>query len=118
LPDVPVVKYSTKLKPRRTRRPGVRERRLLSAGECGLLNIILVDLQRGAEVELHPYPTSETFFILKGAVEMILDGAVRKLKKGDMCYLPKNVSHGLRCLRGPAQILVIFAPPVANVRKK
>jgi quercetin dioxygenase-like cupin family protein len=82
--------------------------------ECGLLNIILIDLQHGAEVELHPYPASETFFVLKGTIEMILDDTVRKLKKGDMYHLPKNLSHGLKCLRGPAQILVIFTPPVAK----
>ena len=70
-----VVRRSGELVPAPTKREGVRERRLLSREECGYQNMVLIDMDEGAEIELHPYPTSESFFVLGGKLELLLSGA-------------------------------------------
>ena len=106
-----VVKRSAEEIPSQTRRAGIRERVLLSREDCPHQNIVLIDIDQGAEVELHPFPTSESYFVLEGTIEIFFPGSAEVLRKGDLCHLPPKEVHGLRSRDGPAQVLLIFAPP-------
>ena len=111
----PVFRKSSSLSPSATKRKGVRERRLLTQGECSYQNIVLIDIDAGAEVELHPYPTSETIYVLQGEIEILLPESTECIESGDLYHFPPGATHGLRCLKGPGQFLIIFAPPRGTV---
>jgi quercetin dioxygenase-like cupin family protein len=98
------------LKPSPTRRRGVRERRLLTYEHSSHQNLILIDMEPGAEVELHEVKTSESILVLQGTFEVILPTATETLEPGDLCYFPPRTSHAMRCTGGPGQFLVVFAP--------
>jgi quercetin dioxygenase-like cupin family protein len=109
-----VVKRGADLPPKETRRPGIRERVFLSRDECPHQNIAVIDVDAGAEVELHPSPTSESFYVLEGEVEMLFPDGAQTLSPGDFCHLPTGVVHGLRSRQGSAKILLAFAPPIGS----
>ncbi|OGT31964.1 MAG: hypothetical protein A2W28_05200 [Gammaproteobacteria bacterium RBG_16_51_14] len=48
-----VIKKSTTMDFQETRRTGVREKKLVSSDESLYQNMILIDMEKGAEVELH-----------------------------------------------------------------
>lgn len=93
-----------------TRRAGVSERRLIGPAQSPWQNLVLVDFVDGAEVEWHRISPSESLFIIQGEFEVETATGVKRLEPGDLCYFPPGSSHGLRCSRGPAQMLVVFAP--------
>ena len=72
--------------------------------------MVLIDADSGAEVELHPVSNSESFFIIRGEVEVFGDGWSELLGPGDSCYFPPGMEHGARVPAGSAQFLIVFAP--------
>jgi quercetin dioxygenase-like cupin family protein len=111
--DKPIVKRASEILPQSSRRAGIKERRLITQGDSSYQNIILVDAEQGAEVELHEIKTSESIFIMKGAFEFILPESSEITTEGDVYHFPPGTSHGLRCTKGPGQFLVIWAPPIS-----
>jgi quercetin dioxygenase-like cupin family protein len=105
-----IIRSSSKIEPRQSRRHGISERRLLTFDDTKLQNIILIETEQGAEIELHEIVTSESIFILSGSYEVILDTGSQPLNSGDLAYFHPHSSHGLRCVHGPGSFLVIFAP--------
>jgi quercetin dioxygenase-like cupin family protein len=105
-----VIKKGSDLPPQSTKRPGISERVFLSREECPHQNVAVIEIAEGAGVAIHPSPTSETFYVLEGTVEMLFPDGVELLETGDFCHLPIGVEHGLSS-RGPAKVLVVFAPP-------
>lgn len=107
----PILRKSSMLKPRQSRRRGIKECVLLASEDSPYQNIVLIDAGHGAEVEVHQIATSESIFVLRGTFEVVLPDSTQTISAGDICYFPPRTSHGLRCTDGPGQFLVIFAPP-------
>jgi quercetin dioxygenase-like cupin family protein len=105
-----VIRKGNDLAAQATKRPGISERIFLSREECPHQNVAVIEIAEGAGVEVHPSPTSESFYVLEGVVEMLFPDGVQILETGDFCHLPTGVEHGLSS-RGPAKVLVVFAPP-------
>lgn len=53
----------------------------------------------------------ETFFVVKGAVRMIVDGESREMQEGDLLVMPPGVKHSFTGL-GPALLLEVSMPSV------
>jgi quercetin dioxygenase-like cupin family protein len=54
----------------------------------------------GSGIPVHVHSREdETFEITEGELELTLDGEVHILGKGDMVFLPKNVSHGFKAVK-------------------
>lgn len=98
------------------RRPGLFERRLITPEDTTNQNIVLVDSEVGAHVEYHRVGTSESIYVLEGEFEIELERSKQILQTGDIVHFPAHSSHGLRCLSGPGQFLLVFAPTDVNVR--
>jgi quercetin dioxygenase-like cupin family protein len=107
-----LVRSSSTLEPKPARRPGFRERRLVGPAQSRDQHVILVDVDVGAEAEVHPVSTSESLFVIKGLFEVALDACTERVASGDLCHFPAGTSHGLKCLAGPGQLLLIWAPPL------
>ncbi|MBA3978886.1 MAG: cupin domain-containing protein [Nitrosopumilus sp.] len=63
----------------------------------------------GPALHLHP-KGSETFYIIKGDYEFILDGKSIKGKAGDVIYVPKGVPHRFVVGYNGGHALVISPP--------
>lgn len=105
-----LIRRAGALTPAPTRRAGIRERRLLGPADSRHQNLVLVDADLGAEVELHPVQNSESFVVLAGELEVYTAGRRERLGPGDVCHFPPGTSHGLAVVTGPARFLVVFAP--------
>ena len=96
--------------PQATRRAGLLERRLLGAEWSAHQNLVLIDAEEGAEVELHQVANSESFFVIRGALLVSGPGVEEALGPGDLCHFHPGMEHAVRIVSGPAQFLVVFAP--------
>ena len=105
-----LVRKSEKMMPQQTRRQGISERVLITYSQSEHQNIILVDMEQDAFVEMHKVLNSESIFIIEGEYEVGGTTVTDRLTKGDICYFYPGSNHSLTCVRGPGQILVIFAP--------
>lgn len=93
-----------------SRREGIREKRLLCPEDSPHQNLVLVEADDGAEVELHPFEKSESFVVLAGLLEIRAEGFAERIGPGDVCHFPPGAVHGLRVVLGPARFLAVFAP--------
>jgi len=76
---------------------------------CGKF-LYLFDGQRCPE---HYHRTKdETFFIVRGTVEMTVEGDVRMLQAGDVLKLAPGRSHTFAALGGPALVLEVSLPSI------
>jgi|GEM_PF-2021664 len=104
------IRRSAAMSPQQTRRAGLSERRLLGPELSQHQNVVLIDAEEGAEVELHRVPNSESFFVIQG--ELLVSGPDfgESLGPGDFCHFSPGMSHAVSVVAGPAQFLIIFAP--------
>lgn len=73
-------------------------------------NVVLIDAEPGATVELHPVSNSESFFVLEGRLEIFGENFREQLGPGDFCHFSPDMTHGVKITEGPARFLVTFAP--------
>lgn len=50
----------------------------------------------GGSIPTHDHVTVESYTILKGQGEMMVDGEVQPIKEGDFVYIPSGKPHGLK----------------------
>ena len=114
--DRPIIRRSASIEQLPTRRPGIAERRLLGGELSEHQNLVLVDAEQGAQVELHEVPNSESFFVLEGELLVSGRGWEESLSPGDLCHFRPGMEHAVQVVRGPARFLVVFAPARAELR--
>lgn len=108
----PVIITSNDVRPRNTRRKGIKERILLGRMQSSLQNIVMIEASEGAEVEMHEVKAAESIYILSGKFQILTPlNVAYELKVGDLCYCEPGSQHALRCKNGPGVFLAIFAPP-------
>lgn len=75
-------------------------------------NIMLsyLEMDEGAEVPLHNHPHEQAGMLLKGTVELTIDGDARLCQPGDMFIIPPNTPHRAVAVGGPAVVLDVFSP--------
>ncbi len=108
--QLPTISRSAQMAPQATRRPGLLERRLLGPERSAHQNLVLIDAEEGAEVELHQVANSESFFVIRGELLVSGPGFEEALGPGDLCHFHPGMKHAVRVVSGPAQFLVVFAP--------
>ncbi len=73
--------------------------------------MVIVDIDEGAAVPSHTHPHEQTGTVLKGSMELSIDGETRMLTVGDYYVIPGGVEHAARPVGGPCTALDIFSPP-------
>ena len=59
----------------------------------------------------HFHPNEEQFvLVLEGELRMVLDGEVKNIGPGDLIHVPRNVSHTVRAVGGPARFFTAKHP--------
>lgn len=81
----------------------------ISAEESGgSLSMIEDNLTTEFALPLHKHAEhAETFFIVEGLVEFVIDGKKIDAGKGDTIHVPPDTPHTVRCLE-PAKMLTLF----------
>lgn len=67
------------------------------------LKVPLICMTQGQEIPPHPGSTS-IFYIIEGKGEIIVDGSVRKVERGDLVFVPDGSSRGIKALEPLAVI--------------
>lgn len=62
------------------------------------------------EVPIHTHPNEQVGYLVKGRVEMTIDGKKTELRQGDSYSAPASVPHGVFTLE-PSVIVDTFFPP-------
>jgi quercetin dioxygenase-like cupin family protein len=85
--------------------PGVYGRPLF--GQGAMLN--LVTLEPGAGVPTHSHPHEQLGHVLKGELELTVDGEPHVLGPGEAFQIPGGVEHSARSERG-CLVMDVFQP--------
>ena len=84
-------------------------RELISSSQFDKLNIAHVNIERSTKKHFHKKLT-EFYYILKGNLDVDIDGKIENLKQGDIIMISPNTKHEAFSKDG-AEILVICSPP-------
>lgn len=77
------------------------KRVLLAANEsgCSLTQIAVTDLKAGEVATAHIYPDmQEGFYVLRGVLELTLDGKSEVCKEGEFIFVTSGTAHELKAL--------------------
>jgi quercetin dioxygenase-like cupin family protein len=68
-------------------------------------------LENEGETPLHiHHREDETFLVLQGEIEFLVDGKRIKAGPGDTVFGPKGIPHGYTVRKGPARMLFLLTP--------
>jgi mannose-6-phosphate isomerase-like protein (cupin superfamily) len=86
-------------------------RRVLHTGEQ--TQLVVMRLEPGADIgEERHAKVEQTFVVVQGAGDVVLDGARRPITVGDVIVVPAATTHDLVAGRnGPLVLVTIYAPP-------
>jgi quercetin dioxygenase-like cupin family protein len=59
----------------------------------------------------HQHESEQLMVILKGALDLVIDGKVYHMEKGDVVTLPSNIDHAAYVSDKGATVIDIFSPP-------
>jgi quercetin dioxygenase-like cupin family protein len=92
---------------------GVTAKALFGAGAM----INLVELEPGAVVKLHSHPHEQLGMILRGSMNLVVDGTDHVLEEMDAYTLPGGIEH--QGIAGPqgALVLDVFQPVREDYRQ-
>jgi quercetin dioxygenase-like cupin family protein len=92
--------------------PGIIRRTLADGATMMLCE---VTLEAGAEVPAHTHPHEQVGYVVRGRLEMIIDGRRTEVPSGDSYYAPGDVPHGARALETTV-VIDVFNPPREDYR--
>jgi quercetin dioxygenase-like cupin family protein len=93
-----------------TSRPGIRAKALLPKTSGAGHNLILVEYETGAVVDVHTTHAPESIFVLEGEVMIKTPQGEITLGPDDAVHFDPGTEHGMQALGGPAKCLVMFTP--------
>jgi quercetin dioxygenase-like cupin family protein len=74
----------------------------------------MVTIEPGAVVPIHSHENEQAGYVVRGELNLTIDGETRTLVPGD-CYLaPANVPHGATSGAEGCDVLDVFSPPRAD----
>jgi quercetin dioxygenase-like cupin family protein len=79
------------------------------AGYCVMKGVI----PPGVSVPLHSHPDEESFYLMSGAVEVLIQKAAtfewRRVQPGDVVHVPRDVKHAWRNMASQPAVALIVA---------
>jgi quercetin dioxygenase-like cupin family protein len=91
----------------------IRVRTCVSAGRTPTSGISMgtCELPPGAVLDPHHHRPQEVYYVTAGEAEVLLEGAWRPVRAGDVVYVPPDAVHGARN-RGRATCTFVWMFPV------
>lgn len=77
----------------------------------GAFALAEVEVRAGAEPPPHAHAhEEESFYVLEGDVDFVVDGTTKRLGSGDFAVLPRGHIHGFRVRSDRARMLIMVTP--------
>lgn len=93
-----------------------RERVHVKSLTGAVSQLCFIKLEPGAATD-HAHPEEQIGYVLRGAVEVTVDGSGTVLGPGDGYVIPAGVRHGFRVVSAePVEYIEVFAPPKESNR--
>ena len=73
--------------------------------------ISIVDIKPSTVVPIHTHINEQAGIVLKGSLQLTIDGEERTLTESDIYVIPSNVEHGVFRKDIPCQVADLFSPP-------
>jgi len=83
------------------------KRKIMSYNEA--LMLVKVAFEKGGIGALHKHPHLQISYIASGTFSVTIDGQMKKLKEGDVYFVPSDVLHGAVCLEDGV-LIDVFNP--------
>lgn len=64
----------------------------------------------GTPLPEHSHPHEQIGTVVKGEMQLTIEGETRAVAAGGAYHIPSNVVHSARCIKGPAEVIEMFAP--------
>ncbi len=64
----------------------------------------------GTPLPEHRHPHEQIGTVVKGEMELTIAGETRAVAAGGAYHIPSDTVHSARCLKGPAEVIEVFAP--------
>ncbi|MBC2852483.1 cupin domain-containing protein [Cetobacterium sp. 2G large] len=87
---------------------GLGVKRKILAHDKNLM-IVEVHFDKGSEGAIHTHKHEQITYVLEGKFLFTVGEKIEEVKKGDSIYMPKNISHGAKCVE-KGVLLDIFTP--------
>ncbi len=87
--------------------PGIK----LRAAWGDKIMLCRVILEPGSQVPMHSHPHEQAGLVLEGEFDFTIGTDTRRVKAGDVYFIPGGVIHGCLACAGRAVVLDIFHPP-------
>jgi quercetin dioxygenase-like cupin family protein len=74
------------------------------------MTVAFFSIATGSAVPEHAHPHEQIGTVLSGEMELDIAGEKRAVGPGQAYRIPTNAVHSGLCLKGPAEVIEIFAP--------
>jgi quercetin dioxygenase-like cupin family protein len=74
------------------------------------MTVAFFTLAAGAGVPEHAHDHEQIGTVLSGEMELTIGGQKRKVLPGQAYHIPSGVPHTGLCIKGPAEVIELFAP--------
>jgi len=74
------------------------------------MTLAFFTIAQGSGIPEHAHPHEQIGTVLKGKLELTIDGKKRIVASGGAYHIPSNATHSGLCVEGPAEVLEIFSP--------
>ncbi len=75
------------------------------------ITISFITLPPNISTPVHNHEHEQTMIVLDGALDLVIDGKIYPLKKGDVTVLPSNLGHGGYVSDEGYSSIEVFSPP-------
>ena len=79
------------------------------------VQMVLFELEEGAEIPTHSHPHEQMGTVLKGRILLKVGGEEKVLREGDAYIAPPNTPHSGKALE-KSTVLDVFSPPREEYR--
>ncbi len=86
---------------------GVRLKNLVHGEKTHMVKVIL---KKDKSLPLHSHPEEQTGYLLKGVMDLIIDGNLFRVNEGDSWSIKSNVPHEAHMIED-CEVIEIFSPP-------
>jgi quercetin dioxygenase-like cupin family protein len=74
------------------------------------LTVGFFTIAQGAAVPEHAHPHEQVGTVLAGEMELDIAGEKKAVGPGHAYHIPSGALHSGTCLKGPAEVIEVFAP--------
>ena len=83
------------------------KRKILARG--GKIMSVEVHFEKGAIAKVHTHPHEQIGYIIKGSLELEIEGMKKIINSGDSFYVKSHIPHGVTALE-ETTVLDVFTP--------